>query len=72
MKYISFLLFLFISFNNLFSEGVELENNILKNDKNKYHIVTKIHGQDNPGVMRLTFTIPDEYTFKFIFYAPKK
>lgn len=64
MKKICILIFSAFSFLNLFSQSVELENNILKNDKNKYHIVTKVHGQDNPGVLRLTFTIPDEYTFK--------
>ncbi|MCB9335521.1 MAG: SPOR domain-containing protein [Flavobacteriales bacterium] len=64
MKKFYTLFALFLIVQSIFGEGIELENKILKNDKNKYHIVTHISGQDNPGILRLTFTIPDEYTFK--------
>jgi len=56
---------LFIVISSLgFSGEIELENKVLKNEKNNYHISTKIFGQDNPGVLRVTLVIPDEYTFK--------
>lgn len=56
-------LFIFVSCLG-FSSEIELENKVLKNEKNNYHISTKIFGQENPGVLRVTLTIPDEYTFK--------
>jgi len=64
MKHLGILLSFFLIVVTTFSQQVELENKILKNDKDKYHIVTSVYGQDNPGVMRLTLNVPEEYSFK--------
>jgi len=50
--------------NSLLSNGIEVENKILKSEDNKYHISTTIISKENPGILRLSITIPDEYSFK--------
>jgi len=49
--------------NSVFANNVEVENRILKSEENKYHISTTIFSKEHSGVLRLTITIPDEYTF---------
>jgi hypothetical protein len=47
-----------------FAQDLTLENKILKSEEGKYHITTKVSGKGSGGILRLKFTIPDEYTFK--------
>ena len=47
-----------------FAQDLALENKILKSEAGKYHITTKVSGKGSGGILRLKFTIPDEYTFK--------
>jgi hypothetical protein len=47
-----------------FAQDLTLENKILKSEAGKYHITTKVSGKGSGGILRLKFTIPDEYTFK--------
>lgn len=47
-----------------FAQDLSLENKILKSEAGKYHITTKVSGKGSGGILRLKFTIPDEYTFK--------
>lgn len=60
----TFLTLLFsVIINSVFANNVEVENRILKSEENKYHISTTIFSKEHSGVLRLTITIPDEYTF---------
>jgi sporulation related protein len=47
-----------------FAQDLSLENKILKSEAGIYHITTKVSGKGSGGILRLKFTIPDEYTFK--------
>ena len=47
-----------------FAQDLTLENKILKSEAGKYHITTKVSGKGSGGILRLKYTIPDEYTFK--------
>jgi len=47
-----------------FAQDLSLENKILKSEAGTYHITTKVSGKGSGGILRLKFTIPDEYTFK--------
>jgi hypothetical protein len=62
-KFILALLFS-VLYSAIFANGLEVENKILKSDGNVYHISTTIMSKENPGILRLSITVPDEYTFK--------
>lgn len=47
-----------------FAQDLSLDNKILKSEAGTYHITTKVSGKGSGGILRLKFTIPDEYTFK--------
>lgn len=57
-----FLLFCFVQYN--YAQDLTLDNKILKSEAGTYHITTKVSGKGSGGILRLKFTIPDEYTFK--------
>lgn len=57
-------LLLLVICSNLSANGIEVENKILKSEGNVYHIATTIISKENPGILRLSITVPDEYTFK--------
>lgn len=58
-----FFILLFLFCNTIFAEGIEIKNTVLKADDNSYQVSLKIIGKDNPGILKLTLTIPDEYSF---------
>lgn len=63
MKHLGTTFLFFLMIITCFAQQVTLENKILKNDKNHYHIVTHVQGQETPSIIRLTIYVPDEYTF---------
>jgi hypothetical protein len=62
-KFILALLFS-VLYSTISANGLEVENKILKSEGNVYHIATTIMSKENPGILRLSITVPDEYTFK--------
>lgn len=62
-KFILALLFS-ILFSTISANGLEVESKILKSEGNVYHISTTIISKENPGILRLSITVPDEYRFK--------
>lgn len=61
IKLLFWILF-FVQFS--FAQDLSLDNKILKSEAGIYHITTKVSGKGSGGILRLKFTIPDEYTFK--------
>ncbi len=62
-KLLFLVLVVFVS-DELCSKTIEIVNTIKKTEDNNYHITTKIISQEYPGIMRLTLSIPDEYSIK--------
>lgn len=54
--------FFFFSIS-LIASDVDIKNTVLKADNNSYQVTLKITGKENPGILKLTLSIPDEYKF---------
>ncbi|MGE0561367.1 MAG: SPOR domain-containing protein [Flavobacteriales bacterium] len=55
---LSILLFYFVVNAN----DIEIKNSVLKSTNNSYQVSIKIIGKEQPGIFKLTLSIPDEYT----------
>ncbi|MBI2280985.1 MAG: SPOR domain-containing protein [Bacteroidetes bacterium] len=54
--------FFFFSIS-LIASDIDIKNTVLKADNNSYQVTLKITGKENPGILKLTLSIPDEYKF---------